>query len=69
MADNVSGYGQGQYESHPDLMHEIAQGYKSRMLPHQSLLSDKLECDLFRKKFAGVLAHVSISLNEMNSNI
>ena len=29
-------------------------------------LSDKLECDELRKKFACVLANVSISLNEMN---
>ena len=53
----------------PDIIHEIAQGYKKRMRPERDFGSDKQECDAFRKKFAGVLAHVSISLNEMNSNI
>jgi len=39
------------------------------MRPADRNRTDKQECDQFRKKFAGVLAHVSISLNEMNSNI
>ena len=54
---------------YPDIVDEIARGYKKRMRPDRNLLSDKQECDTFRKKFAGVLAHVSISLNEMNNNI